>query len=195
MLLSEFGLDIISGWLSNKFGKIIDKRILKLKKYKDCKNMRKPFFENLALEVKTKLFQTFDVYIDLEKILPRIANPIAHILIEKEAIDSFWNQACLVLESKVTGEWYVFRRGRMAMQGVGGGIRQSEIALKRLKESKAYIAVWAISTAILDEFENGGKLWPEVKISAIPFFSSIGNNDGEWCLIQDRTRELLSANY
>lgn len=193
MSLFEFVLDIISGFFSNKLGQIIDKLILKPKN-EDLKNQKQSSFENSVAEVKHKHFHSFDVYTDLEKILPHVVDPIAHILIEKEPIDSFWNQACLVLESKMTGEWYVFRRGRMAMQGTGGGIRQSEIALKRLKESKAYIAVWTISTVILDKLETGGKLWPEVKASAIPLFSSIGTTitSHEWGFIQDRARKLLS---
>lgn len=192
MSLSDFGLNVLAGWLANKLDQVSDLLSGKQKE-ENSDAKQQDFQDNPVSEKKTKLFCTFDVYFDLEKILPYLQDPIAHFLIEKEP-STFWNLACLVVESKSTGEWYVFRRGRMAMQGVGGGIRQSEIALNRLRESKAIIATWAIPKTILDEFEEGIRLWPEVKIGAIPLFSSINaeHDNSAWYAIKDRTKELLS---
>ena len=78
------------------------------------------------------------------------------------------------------------------MQGTGGGIRQSQIALERLGEAKAFIATWAVPKSVLDEFEDGIIFWHEVKIKATPLFSSIGAKE-DWRLIQERTKELLST--
>jgi hypothetical protein len=189
MSLSDFGWSILAGWLANKIDLGID-ILIKKPSHENCVNKQQLLENNSSFVKKTKLFRVFDVYNDLEKILPYLADPIAHIIIEKEPT-TWWNLACLVIESKLTGEWYVFERGRMAMQGTGGGIRQSKIAIERLREAKVFITPWVVPKSILDEFEDGIILWHEVKIKAVPLFSSIGAKEEDWLFIQEKTKKLL----
>lgn len=185
---AEFGLNVIAGWLGNQLDKVFKKADSKNETDKENCKIRLPTQQDGD---KHKLFCTFDVFYDLERILSSLFNPVAHILIEKEP-STFWNLACLVVESKVTEEWYVFRRGRMAMQGMGGGIRQSEIALNILRKYNTIVTAWALPKSILDDFEAGIKLWYEVKASAVPLFASI-NAQEDWRSIQDKTNRLLSG--
>ena len=93
MLFSDFGLNILAGWLANKVGPGIDVLTKELG-YENCVNKQQVLQNDPSFEKKSKHFRTFDVYNDLEKILPYFVDPIAHIIIEREPT-SCWNLVCL----------------------------------------------------------------------------------------------------
>lgn len=182
MFLIEFGLNVITGLLVNtldRFFQGISKTEI---------NPKENILES-NLKKNLKLFCTFDVYNDLERILQNIQEPVAHFLIENEPSTS-WNLLCLVIECRLTGGWFVFERGRMTLQGMGGGISQTEIAVERLRKYNAPIEFWTISKAMLDELEEGSKQWAEIKTFVIPHFSSLDINT-DWPYIQKKIKALL----
>ena len=190
MSLSNFSLNILASWLANQLDKIMGK-IWNQQEAESSEEHRQIPADNFVSTIKPRLFRSLDVARDLEEVLSHVTKPIAHIIIETEP-STFWNLVCMVIESNTSGEWYVFERGRMAVQGTGGGPRQTEIALSHLKKAEAEIVIWSSPTAILDELEAGGLLWFEVKKLLVPLFSSTVETES-WDSIQMRARELLAA--
>ena len=135
-------------------------------------------------------FKTFDAVHDLEKILSYIDNPIVYLLVE-DSPSTAYNLPSYVLESASTGEWFVFSRGRLALQGSGGGHHNIEGVFSLLSAKKAKIGAWVAESKLLDQFESGQVLWPTVKHQSVPLLAFL-SEEYSWAEIQNQFR-VLSA--
>ncbi|MGA2143276.1 MAG: helix-turn-helix transcriptional regulator [Brevinematales bacterium] len=142
---------------------------------------------------KTRLFQTFDLIINLSEILPYISKPVVNIIVETEP-SSAWNLPCLVLESFDSGEWYLFGRSRIAFQGNGGGYNNMVNLLTMLKKYKISIGKWTLSRQMIDDFEAGLILWSEIKKNAVPALSAINEQDS-WQSTINQMKEMFKKEY
>ncbi len=149
--------------------------------------------KNESISTKTPLFHTYDFFNDFDKLLPFIANPVAHLIVESTP-SSNYNLPCIVLESIDSGEWYVFERGRISIQGTGGGYNNLLILLSKLKKNNISLGKWTLSQKMISDFESGQILWPEVKKNAVPLFSFISNQD-DWQSIIKYFKEILIKEY
>lgn len=102
-------------------------------------------------------FKTFDAWNDMEKLLKVVNTPLISILIENEPSTNY-RLPSMILESKATGEWFVFSRGRMAFEGMGGGLINSHDIISKIKSANIPIGVWVVERAILDDLDNGRQL-------------------------------------
>lgn len=184
MTIEDFGLSVLASWLAEKIGTVSEKTE---------GNPSAIQFETQKIamtdEKQSRLFTTFDVFSELEEMIKSIHKPVAHILVENSP-SNFYNLLCLVVESSSTHEWYVFHRGRMAFQGTGGGLGQSKRVVNIFRENKIPIAAWAIDQKIIDQFENGFLLWPDVRNKAVPLRSAIVDQN-EWEWIQKQAKEVI----
>ena len=151
MTLEDFGLSVYASWLANNIDELLGVRKVDVRPEPIKKDV-------VDKEPPVRLFETFDVFLDLEKILPNVLNPVAHILVETTP-SNFYNLACMIVESRTTGEWYVFRRGRMAFQGSGGGTSQSKRALSMLRDVGGATVAWAADQKTIENLEKGLILW------------------------------------
>ncbi len=111
-------------------------------------------------------FQTLHALTDFEKILSMVKTPVVHFVIE-ETSSGAWHLPVMVMESSVTGEWYVFRKGNLAFEGVAG--RSNTRTLTRsLVEKGISIGAWFTDQASSDLLSGGRVLWPELKPRCIP---------------------------
>lgn len=140
---------------------------------------------------KARRFNVFDAVYDLEKILPHVRTPIVHLLIE-DSPSSAYHLLGYVLESGVTGEWFLFSRGRLALQGDGGGKNNTDGVISRLEEKQATIGAWVVEKERLDLFEQGQALWPEVKQQAVPLLAFL-SEEYSWSQIQQRFNNLNAS--
>ena len=196
MTPTDFGLSVIASWLANKLGKEQNQEQFDEPEISVLNETEKP--EILALNetvesviptVNIKLFEVYDVFRDLEKMLSYIENPCAHIIVETSPT-TFYHLASLVIEDRNTGIWFVFNRGRMSFQGAGGGAQQTDRAVSILKDSKIPVAPWAVSKGILDRLEKGYVRWPEVKNQLVPLVSSF-LDESKWPWIQMRAKGVI----
>ncbi|MBO1539937.1 hypothetical protein [Pseudomonas sp. OA65] len=141
--------------------------------------------------VKPRRFKTFDAVYDLEKLLAYVDNPIVYLLVE-DSPSSAYNLPSYVLESGNTGEWFVFTRGRLALQGSGGGHQNTKGVFEILLQKKTKIGAWVVEKTLLDQLDNGQALWPEVKQLSVPLLAVL-SEEYSWSEIQ-RQFEALSAN-
>lgn len=143
---------------------------------------------NVEASAKSRRFKTFDAVYDLEKILQYVDVPIVHLLVE-DSPSTHYNLPGYVLESKSTGEWFVFSRGRLALQGSGGGYKNAEGVFSLLAAKKTTIGAWVVDKKLLDSFENGQTLWPEVKQQAVPLLVFL-SEEYSWSEIQHQFTSL-----
>lgn len=185
----EFGLSILASYLANKADKVAEFVF-----GRNAQRAPKPEPEKSAgagpeqCEEWPK-FRAFDAWSDLPEFLKTVSSPVVSLLIEDQP-STHYNLLCLVLESADTGEWYVFSRDRMSFQGTGGGFNNSRDIIERLKMKRAPIGVWVVQKAILDSFEEGRTLWPELKPRAIPLLSFLAK-DLSWSGIQHNAQKLI----
>lgn len=135
-----------------------------------------------------RMFKTYDAVHDLAQVVNFVDNPVLHLLIE-DSPSTHYNLAAIVLESRTTGQWYLFSRGRVALQGSGGGKHNLDAVLDHLKSHSAGIAAWVLDAELLSSFEAGNILWPSVQPNLIPLLSYLGK-DHSWSGIQSRFAEL-----
>ena len=189
MTPSDFGFGILASWLANRLDGASKKK--ESTGTEELSLDPEPIADSdhhSNLERK-KLFHSFDVYTQLHEVREGLASPVAHLLIETEP-STHYHLVSLVLESSITGEWYYFRRGRMAFQGTGGGHQQAERAVSIFKKEGIPISVWVLERALMDDFESGYMLWPQVRAKAIPFLAA--NLDSEkWSWIKAQASETL----
>ena len=185
MTLEDFGFSVAAGWLANKlYGTSNNKQTVEIKKTPDEK-----IPESICLPKAVKKFEVYDVFRDLEKMLHFVTDPCAHIIVETSP-STFYHLAALVIEDKNTGVWFVFTRGRMSFQGTGGGAQQADRAITILKNANISIAPWACAQELLDELENGHRLWPSVKSELVPLISSC-LDEHKWPWIQMQAKEVI----
>ena len=186
MTPTDFGLGVLASWLANKLDGIGNN---------GDEPPLEPEVSNEEAKIDTtgkkkKLFRSFDVFLDLEEMVNLLEKPVAYLLIETEPT-THYQLVALVLESQITKEWYLFRRGRMAFQGSGGGHHQAERAISIFKKRNISVSVWVVDKKVLDEFESGYLLWKPVFESAIPFRAAELDNE-KWQWIKARADEMIS---
>lgn len=133
-------------------------------------------------------FKTFDAIYDLQKILEYVDNPIVYLLVEDSPTTAY-NLPCYVIESATTHEWFVFSRGRLALQGNGGGHNNIEEVFSTLLAKKAKIGAWVASKHLLDRLELGQQLWPDIKHQSVPLLAYL-SEEYSWPEIQNQFRKL-----
>jgi hypothetical protein len=185
---SDFALSVLASWLGNKI-----EFLLNNKESSDNKTDIK--IDHPGRENKNKVgkFRTFDVWLELDDILLEIEEPVGHLIIETSPT-TFYYLTTLVLESRKTGEWYVFRRGRMSFQSTGGGKHQIEILLNKFINRKVAIALWSVEKETLDQFESGELLWHELKQKLIPLRSSVVDQRN-WDYFKERAQGIIEEFY
>jgi hypothetical protein len=138
-------------------------------------------------------FRTFDATDSLESILRMVEGPVVHLLVEDKP-STHYRLPGYVLESTVTGEWYVFARGRLALEGVGGGATNMRGVSDLLRERGVRIVGWVIAQADMDALEGGRMVWHEARNTLVPLLSFVSNDDEwEWRPIRDRFAEVVNA--
>ncbi|TBO27474.1 hypothetical protein EYS42_16750 [Aquabacterium lacunae] len=170
MGLGDFGLSILASWLANKidFKKSAPENI-------SSKSDEAPQKEKTSESPKAQKFKTFDAWNDLSRILTAVKSPVISILIEDEP-STHYHLPSMVLESSVTGEWYVFSRGRMSFEGNGGGIRNSQEIIDQVKAAGANIGTWVVTKSEIEALDNGYITWPKVKQNAIPLLARVARD-------------------
>lgn len=140
---------------------------------------------------QVRMFKTYDVVLDLAQVVNYVDRPTLHLLIEDEP-SSHYNLAAIVLESQATGQWYLFSKGRVALQGSGGGKHNLDAVLDQLKSRNSGIAAWVLDAELLNSFEDGHTLWGSVRPHLIPLLSYLGK-DHSWSDIQGRFEQLSKS--
>ena len=187
MGLGDFGLSILASWLANK----LDFR----SKQPALQAERRESDDPAALEAEVSVqptavkFKTFDAWTDLSKLLNAVKDPLISVIIEDEP-STFYRLPSLVLESRATGEWFVFSRGRMSFQGNGGGIRNAQAILDQVKAAGAEIGVWILPQAPRSQLENGYETWANIKPHAVPLLARVAQ-DYSWAEIEQNVSKQL----
>ncbi|WP_298445322.1 hypothetical protein [uncultured Ferrimonas sp.] len=187
MTPADFGLGMLASWLANKVDLVF--------KPEGSEPLQiippEPKIDNDIPPIeRVRKFKTFDAFHDLPQMVNDIDSPLVSILIERSP-SSHYNLVCVVLESRLTGEWFVFSRGRMAFQGSGGGHTNSNMIIQTLKKKKSPIVVWVYDNNFVDDLESGFVLWPEIKGKGIPLRSLV-SNDSSWTTITNQAEEMLT---
>lgn len=176
MSLDDFGLSVLASLFANKLEAWRKPAATDALISDDFNKMK--CTKNTLTEDRPVKFKTLDAWNDLSRILRAVKAPLISVLIEDEP-STYYRLASLVVESKTTGEWFVFSRGRMSFEGTGGGIRNSEIILNQVKKAGAEIGVWVLPQAQLYLLDNGYDTWPTIKVHAIPLLARIAE-DYSW---------------
>lgn len=143
---------------------------------------------NVSDVIAPRRFKTFDAVYDLEKILAYVDSPVVYMLVE-DSPSTHYNLPGYVLESASTGEWFLFSRGRLALQGSGGGHNNIEGVFSLLTTKKAKIGAWVADAKLLDQFENGQVLWSAVKLQSVPLLAFL-SEEYSWTEIQKQFQAL-----
>ena len=138
-----------------------------------------------------KSFRTFDAVHDFGHIIPLVDQPVFHLLIESEPSTAY-NLAAFVVESRSTGQWYLFARGRIALEGSGGGKSNLDSVMSQLRNQSTPIAAWVIDQNMLDKFESGEILWNSVRSSVVPLVAYMSQSES-WPGIRNRFRALATS--
>ena len=123
----------------------------------------------------SRQFQTFHIKTGFESILNFVQEPIVHMVVESEPTTA-WHLVILIVESRVTGEWYVSQKGEMAFEGSGGGLYVAEKVATICRNRRITTAGWVLSKEDSDSLARGIKTWPQLKINTIPLVSYSKND-------------------
>jgi len=193
MGLDDFGLSVLAGWLANRIDFLKPKGFTTSEQRQELiSDTSEEPTEGSQNANQPRKFKTFDAWNDLDNLLKVVKEPLISILIEDQP-STHYRLPSLVLESRVTGEWYVFYRGRMSFEGTGGGIRNSEVILDRLKAANVSVGVWVLDQALLDRLDSGCELWPAIRSQAVPFLAA-PSNDYSWAEIKRNVVKLTESN-
>ncbi|MDC8787210.1 hypothetical protein [Roseateles koreensis] len=130
--------------------------------------------EQVAPAEARRLFQTFHIKSGLEAVLNATIDPVVHIVLEDQPT-TFYHLAVLVVESRVTGEWYVSSKGELSFEGSGGGILVAEKVASMCANRRIPMAGWVCSRGHSDSLAQGEVLWPQVRPELIPLVAYAGN--------------------
>lgn len=115
-------------------------------------------------------YRTFDIQNDLEDVISLMREPVVHIVLEDKP-STAWHQALVVAEDKITSEWYVFSKGRLAFEGSGGGLSQSKTLFKKLLSKNIPFSAWVIDQVSSEKLSHGCRRWPEMRDKCIPILA------------------------
>jgi hypothetical protein len=139
-------------------------------------------------------FEIFDARYDIERLLAYVEQPVVHLLVEDQPSTAY-NLPGYVLESKTTGEWFVFSRGRLALEGTGGGYQNMESVTEILRAKETKIVGWVIRNGDMDRLEDGRLLWPEARRDLIPLLSyRVEDDRWKWVAIKREFDKLTHKN-
>ncbi|WDF99845.1 hypothetical protein PSR30_04555 [Pectobacterium carotovorum subsp. carotovorum] len=124
----------------------------------------------------SRLFESYDA-LDYVEFLSKSDSPKVYILVEDKPSSMYYLPG-YVIESSVTGEWFVFNRGRFALEG-DSGLRQMKEFLSYLKDNEVIFSAWVINQDLLNNLESGLTLWSSVKSELIPL-STYHSDDVMW---------------
>jgi len=110
----------------------------------------------------------------LEDFFDFIREPVLHVILESDTT-SFYFTVAVIMESSITGEWYVFGIGQLAVQGMGGGSRRFEQLLDVIRKRDPSVAIWCCSNVDMTAIEEGKITWLDLKSRLIPLLSAIRN--------------------
>lgn len=188
----DFGLSVLASWLANRFDAFTPKTVpgetapaamqstgLDADEQGDHGLVRK----------RESRFKTFDSSHDLEALLHSVSEPVISILIE-ETPSTAYRLPSMVLESRVTGEWFVFPRMRMSFEGTGGGVSNAENTFNLIKQMGAKIGAWVVPQTILDDLDSGYIMWAEARSSAVPLLA-VMRGDYSWLEIEENVKRFL----
>lgn len=187
MGVDDFGLSILASWLANKLEFRV--RPPDRSAAQEHLDANQEFEDVVPKETGLAKFKTFDAWTDLSKFLAAVKEPIISVLIEDEP-STFYRLPAIVLESRLTGEWFVFSRGRMSFQGDGGGMRNSQAILDQVKRAGAAIGVWVLPQKLMSELDNGYETWGNIKPHAIPLLARVAQ-DYSWSEIEHNIAKQL----
>lgn len=189
MGLGDFGLSVFASWLANRLDGFLGKQ-------GNHGSEPEPAAPNVGSQpddaekiLRLRKFNTFDAWQDLPKLLKVVKDPVISILIEDEP-STHYRLPSMVLESRATGEWYVFSRGRMSFEGDGGGIRNTRDILDQVKSAGATVGVWVVPQERLDELDSGYEVWANVRPHAVPLLAVISRNHS-WSEIERNVSKYL----
>lgn len=117
-----------------------------------------------------KRFRTFDIAHDLDDVTSLMRQPVVHIVLEDKPTTA-WHLALVVAEDAVTSEWYVFRKGRLAFEGTGGGLHQSKTLFKKLLERGIPFAGWVVDQVSSEKLSQGCQPWPRIREHCLPILA------------------------
>ena len=170
---TDFVLSIIASILANKVGNssdITQNQNTEERAKELIENTETSDVNNTSNESEKSRFISFDQNKIFEYI-PLIEEPRIYFLFESEPSTAYYLPA-IVLECVKTKQWYVFKRGRTAAEGVGGGWNNFQGYVKSFKEQNINCSLWLVEQNLLDELENGLKLWPEISSSIVPLLAT-----------------------
>ncbi|MEQ9859554.1 hypothetical protein OI450_05775 [Pectobacterium cacticida] len=124
----------------------------------------------------SRLFESYDA-LDYVEFLSKLDSPKVYLLVEDKPSTMYYLPG-YVIESSVTGEWFVFNRGVFALEG-DSGLRQMKEFLSYLKDHEVIFSAWVIIQDVLNNMESGLTLWPDVKSKLIPL-STYHSDDIMW---------------
>lgn len=184
MGVDDFGLSVLASWIANKADTFFNPRP------KEQEAPPPVSHDEEMMAERVRRFKTFDAWKDLDAILKTVRDPLISILIEDKP-STFYRLPSMVLESKATGEWFVFSRGRMSFEGSGGGIRNTRDILAQIKTTGAFVGVWVVPQNKLNDLDNGYELWPAIRTQAVPLLAVIAG-EHSWAEIERNVSKYLN---
>jgi hypothetical protein len=185
MGFDDFGLGVLASMLANKLD-----RLFKPADHEQPTSQTPELPSPAPTSIPRKpKFRTFDAWNDLSPLLATVKDPLLSVLIE-DAPSTHYRLASLVLESRTTGEWFVFSRGRMSFEGTGGGLRNSRDILANVRLAGVAVGVWVLPQSTLNDLDNGYELWPAVRTHAVPLLAVI-RSDYSWSEIEENVKSFV----
>lgn len=126
--------------------------------------------EDKGLGYYKERYKTFDTSFDIYEIIPLVKNPLVHVVFEDKP-STAWHLPLVVVEDLVSGEWYVFSKGRLAFEGNGGGLQNSRDLLQFLVSKKIRFSFWVLDFISSQKLSQGNVTWPRVKEDCIPILA------------------------
>ncbi|MDG2784258.1 hypothetical protein P7M26_24980 [Vibrio parahaemolyticus] len=131
-------------------------------------------FSESDIENYPKLFQTFHIKSGFKDILEFVEDPVVYAIVEDKPTTAY-HLVTLVVESKVTGEWYVSSKSEMAFEGSGGGKRVSEMVATLCAEHNVKLTAWVLEKKLSDLLSSGRLHWNETKNQLLPLLTYAQN--------------------
>ncbi|MFC3459816.1 hypothetical protein [Massilia haematophila] len=189
----DFGLSVFASWLANKLDTFLKTPVSEGATHTTVQSAAIPAEEQRSEgpEIKrTARFRTFDSARDFDTLLRTVSEPVISILIEDTPSTSY-RLPSMVLESRVTGEWFVFPRMRMSFEGNGGGLRNARDTFDLIRLVGANVGAWVVPQQVLDSLDNGYLVWAEVRPTAIPLLAVI-SGEHSWSEIERNVQRFLA---
>ncbi|WP_143485967.1 hypothetical protein [Pseudomonas sp. PA15(2017)] len=115
-------------------------------------------------------YRTFDVVDDVYDVIALVKSPMVHIVVEDKP-STAWHLPLVVVEDLDSKEWYVFSKGRMAFEGVGGGLSNSKRFLEFLVLNEIRFSGWVLDYVSSEKLSQGCWAWPLVREKCIPLIA------------------------